>query len=475
MRACKFYVNVNALRAVLLLFALSITAFADDFYTNFSLTLSPSASRTAYGPLFYFDDSEDFDTWAIPPLISHTESETLDLDEWDTLYPLITLDRFGNEYRFQIFQLFAFSGGGTQNDTNYHRFTLFPFYFQQRSKIPERNYTALIPIAGRIRNRLLRDDIQFVLFPIWSKTRKRDVVTHNYIYPFFHIRKGDQLSGWQFWPLIGHEVREPAQRTNRLDLVETIPGHDKWFVLWPFWFHQRSGIGSENPSHDHAFIPIYSVKRSALKDVTTAPWPIGFSYIDEREKKYREWGFPWPFFVIARGEKNTTRFWPLFSRARDATKESNFYLWPIYKYNRITSAPVDRERTRILLFLYSDTTQKNTETGQAAKRNAFWPLYTWRQELDGTRRFQTLSILEPLLPNSKSIERNYSHLWALWRSEHNPKSGAVYQSLLWDLYRRQSTPDTKNLSFLFGLFKYQSSPEGKQYRAFFIPFGKDQD
>jgi hypothetical protein len=210
-----------------------------------------------------------------------------------------------------------------------------------------------------------------------------------------------------------------------------------------------------------------------LKDVTTAPWPIGYTHIEDREKNYREWGFPWPFFVIARGEKTTTRFWPVYSRARDATKESDFYLWPVYKYNRITIAPLDRERTRILFFLYSDITQKNTETGQVAKRKDLWPLYTWRQDLDGTRRFQTLSLLEPILPASKSVERDYSPLWALWRSEHNPNTGATYHSLLWDLYRRQSTPETKRVSFLFGLFKYQSSPEGNQFRAFWIPFSHD--
>ena len=468
-RACKFFFNVNAGFSLVLCFFVVFSARSEDFYTNFSLSLSPSATRTAYGPLFYFDDSEDLDTWAIPPLISHAESDATDFDEWDTLYPIITMDRFGNEYRFQIFQLFSFSGGGSQDETNYHRFTLFPFYFQQRSKIPERNYTALVPIAGHIKNRFFRDDIRFVLFPIWSRTRKRDIVTDNYVYPFVHFRKGDLMSGWQFWPLIGHEVRETTQRTNRLDLVDTIPGHDKWFVLWPFFFNQHTGIGTENPSHDHAFLPIYSVKRSKLKDVTTAPWPIGFSYIEDREKKYREWGFPWPFFDIARGSKTTTRIWPLFSHAQDATKESVFYLWPVYKYNRITSAPLDRQRTRILLFLYSSTTQKNTETGQVAKRKDFWPLYTYRQDLEGNRRFQTLSILEPILPASKSIERNYSHLWSLWRSEHNPRTGAVYQSLLWDLYRRQSTPETKKLSFLFGLFKYESSPEGKHCRVLFIP------
>ena len=470
---CKIYFNVNVTVLLVLCFFGHFWAKADDFYTNFSLTLSPSANRTAVGPFFYFDDTDDVDTWAIPPLLSHAESDTLDFDEWDLLYPVITLDRFGNEYRFQIFQLFSLSGGGTQHETNYHRFSLFPFYFQQRSKVPDRNYTALVPIGGRIRNRFFRDDIRFALFPIWSRTQKRDVVTYNYVYPFVHFRKGDLMGGWQVWPLIGHEVREAAQRTNRLDLVETIPGHDKWFVLWPFWFYQRAGISSENPSKDHAFLPIYSVKRSASKDVTTAPWPIGFSYIDEREKKYREWGFPWPFFVVARGEKTTTRFWPLFSRAKDATKESNFYLWPVYKYNRITAPSVDRERTRIMLFLYSATTQKNIESGQVAKRRDFWPLYSYRQDLEGNRRFQTLALLEPILPASKSIERNYSHLWSLWRSEHNPRTGAVYQSLLWDLYRRQSTPETKKLSFLFGLFKYQSSPEGKHYRVFFVPFGDE--
>jgi hypothetical protein len=474
----EFTCNVNAKAVRLILLSLSLCTFLygsdDEFYTNFSLTLSPSASRSGYGPFFYYEDSPSVDTWAVPPLMSHAENDPLDFDEFDLLYPFVSLDRFGNEYRFHIIQLFSFSGGGTQTDTNFHRFTLFPFYFQQRSRIPERNYTALLPIAGHIKNRFFRDDIQFVLFPIWSKTRKRDVVTHNYVYPFFHVRKGDLLSGWQFWPVIGHEVREMAQRTNRLDLVETIPGHDKWFVLWPFWFYQTSGIGSENPSRDHAFLPIYSVKRSAFKDVTTAPWPIGYSYIDNREKKYREWGFPWPFFVIARGEKTTTRFWPLFSRAHDATKESNFYLWPVYKYNRITSAPLDRERTRIMLFLYSETRQKNTETGQVSKRNAFWPLYTYREDFEGNHQFQALSLLEPILPASKSIERNYSHLWALWRSEHNHRTGAVYQSLLWDLYCRQSTPETKKLSLLFGLFKYQSSPNGKRYRVFFIPFGSEK-
>ena len=67
------------------------------------------------------------------------------------------------------------------------RFTLFPLYFQQRSPDPNENYTALVPFYGHLKNRLFRDEIFFVMFPIYSETRKRDVVTDNYLYPVFRF------------------------------------------------------------------------------------------------------------------------------------------------------------------------------------------------------------------------------------------------------------------------------------------------
>ena len=65
------------------------------------------------------------------------------------------------------------------------RFTLFPFYFQQRAPDPELNYTALLPVYGTIKNRLFRDEIKFIMLPLYVHTRKKDVVTDNFFYPFF--------------------------------------------------------------------------------------------------------------------------------------------------------------------------------------------------------------------------------------------------------------------------------------------------
>ena len=116
------------------------------------------------------------------------------------------------------------------------RFTLFPLYFQQRSPDPNENYTALVPFYGHLKNRLFRDEIFFVMFPIYSETRKRDVVTDNYLYPFFDLRHGDGLHGWQFWPLVGTEHKDVTTQTNGFGEIETIGGHDKFFALWPVHF-----------------------------------------------------------------------------------------------------------------------------------------------------------------------------------------------------------------------------------------------
>ena len=147
-------------------------------------------------------------------------------------------------------------------------------------------------------------------------------------------------------------------------------------------------------------------------------------------------------------------------------------MWPVYKYNRAHADPLDRERTRILFFLYSHTSEKNTETGFARVRDDFWPLYTKHHDFNGDERFQILSILEPLLPNNKSIERNYSPVWALWRSEKKPKTGAHSEALLWNLYRRETSPEQKKLSLLFGLLRYQSGADGRRWSLFYVPVGK---
>jgi len=440
-------------------------------FDHFSLTLDTGCRVEAFGPLYGWQQTDSESLFAIPPLFSDSRDRGLDTHEFDFLYPALTCHRYGTEFRCQLFQLLSFSGGQDQRGVPKTRFTVFPFYFQQRSTDPEQNYTALVPFYGIIKDRLFRDEIHFVLFPLYSRSRKRDVITDNYVYPFFHLRRGDALRGWQFWPLAGHEHKDPTLCTNGFGDTEVVGGHDKLFVGWPIYFNQITGVGSENPQTNRTVLPFYSAFRSPRRDSTSVIWPF-FTSIDDREKKYHEWDGPWPFVVFARGEgKTATRILPLFSRAQDAFLESDFYLWPVYKYNRVHSGALDRDRTRILFFLYSRVVEKNIETGKALTRTDLWPLFTHHRNFNGNSRLQILALIEPFLLNNTGIERNWSPLWSVWRSETSSQSNASSQSLLWNLYRRDTTATTNKCSLLFGLFQYQSSLESKRMRLFYIPFG----
>lgn len=462
------FIRLAALVSLLLSVLRPIAAewTAGPFAHEFSLTLSSGTREEWLGPLYYREVSEGQTTWAIPPIFSRTVKPDVEMEEYDVLYPFLSYDRFGAEYRWHLFQVLNFSGGQTQDEKPSDKFTVFPFYFQRRAADPSQNYTALLPFWGTLKDRLLRDEIKIRLFPLYSRTVKKDVVTQNYLFPFFHLRHGTQLDGWQFWPLMGHEHRDPFTSTNYLGLEQLTPGHDRLFIVWPFFFNNHSGVGSTNPVHQQAFLPLYSHYRSPLRDSSTYLWPF-FTFTDDREKKYREWGAPWPLVGFARGEgKHMNRVWPFYSHATNAVLTSDFILWPLYKYNRAQAAPLDRERTRILLFLYSDLSEKNTLTGQAKTRADLWPIFTAKTELDGRERFQLFAPLEPLVPNNKSIERNWSPVWSVFRYEKNPRTGTESHSLLWNFLRFDTSPTNSHAAFFFGIAKCDSDERGAKWRWF---------
>ena len=454
-------------------FSLSVFAESDfvagPLFSEFPLTIGDGHRMEILGPFFYDQQDGSEKTWALPPVFAQDADPAVEQREDDFLYPLLTYERYGTQYRWQFIQLFAASGGEDPDNAKKKRITIFPFYFYQRSSDPEKNYTAVVPFYGRIQDRLFRDDIFFVMFPFYSETRKHDVVNDNYLYPFFNLRHGDGMHGWQFWPLVGAEHKAVTYQTNNWGDVETIGGHDKYFALWPIHFWQNNGIGTDNPEKIRADLPFYYVQRSPNRDQTSVLWPF-FSRIDDREKKYREWELPYPFVVIARGEgKTVTRVFPLFSRAHSATYESDFYLWPLYKFNRVQSEPLDYQRTRILFYLFQNTVNKNTETGLARRRVDLWPLFVYHRDFNGDNRLQILAPVESFLPDNRGIEREWSPVWSIWVSEKNPSTGASSQSFLWNLYRHEHSPESKKFSFLFGLFQYRSDAEQKELRLFFIP------
>ena len=92
--------------------------------------------------------------------------------------------------------------------------------------------------------------------------------------------------------------------------------------------------------------------------------------------------------------------------------------------------------------------------------------------MNGDRRLQILSFLEPFFPGNSTISKEYAPVYSLWVSERNAKTGASSQSLFWNLYRHEKTDRSRKTSILFGLFEYKNEGENSSLRLFYLPIGK---
>ena len=145
---------------------------------EFPLTFEDGQRAEAVGPMFYYESSKAFEQWAFTPFLTYRRDRFIDGEEVDIVYPFVTYDRFGEEYKWRFFLMTSFSGGRKQDDQS-RRFTLFPIVFSQWTRGESMDYFAIFPLGGTIRERLNRDEIRFLLFPLYSRTRKGDMVTDN--------------------------------------------------------------------------------------------------------------------------------------------------------------------------------------------------------------------------------------------------------------------------------------------------------
>ena len=428
---------------------------AGPLYSNFRLTLDEGWREEAIGPLFYAQQTDSQLQIACPPLWCWTHTTNVDWKEFDFLYPLLTYRKFGVEHGWQFAQVISFGAGENQADTKSRRFTLFPFYFQSRSTDTNTDYTAVLPFYGTLRNRLFHDYIHFVMFPAYSHTIKHGIVTDNYLFPFVDKHHGENLTGWQFWPFYGVEHKGLTFKTDTVGESHPVGGHDRYFVLFPFYINNRQDLETTNAQTNLTIIPFYNVSHSTNREMVCYGWPLGYNVIHDHVRGYDERDVFWPLYVFAHGTKEERRIFPFYSRARTEDLESDWVMWPVYKFNRLHSPPLERTRTRIFFFLYSDTRETNTANGALKRRVDFWPFYTFHRDPDGEQRLQVMALIEPLFPNNRTIIREYSQIWSFWRAEKNPKTGASSQSLLWNLYRHEQTPDSSKTSFFFGLIQHE--------------------
>src|SRR5439155_177045 len=65
-----------------------------SFYDSFPLTLSSGHRTEIAGPVFYSEMNDTQKTIAVPPLFSWVRDPSVESEEFDFCYPLLSYDRF---------------------------------------------------------------------------------------------------------------------------------------------------------------------------------------------------------------------------------------------------------------------------------------------------------------------------------------------------------------------------------------------
>ena len=385
----------------------------------------------------------------------------------------MTYDRYGDQYRWQFFQLLSFAGGPTQRETARDRFTLFPLYFQQRSSDPSENYTAVFPLYGHLKHRLFRDEIFFVMFPLYSETRKKDVVTDNYLWPVFSLRHGDGLARLE----VVAAGRERAQRCHHSN--QRFQRRDNHWRARQL-FHALAVVLQHQERDRHHERAVAAGVHPRLQRAALAAARLDHRYLALLQPRGRPGEeIPRVGRALAAGRVRPRR--------RQDTRRA---------FGRSTATRTTRRWRAISgSGRYTNTTaciRRRWTAGARAFASSFTP--TWRRRTPRPRRCggglssgrssptaatstetadcKSWPCSNPSFQETRTLSAIIRRSGRSGGPRQNPRAGASSQSLLWNLYRHDTTPDTKKCSLLFGLFQYQSSPEGKQMRLFYIPLNR---
>lgn len=408
----------------------------------------------ALGPFITSKKSDKTSEFGFRPLFYWAKDKESKSDEFDFIYPFTTYRRNDRDWRIQsFFYLISYESDEKESGFRERQFTIFPIIFAKMAEDKKDSYFALFPIYGRLRNKFLRDEINFYLFPLFLQTKKGETTNYSFLWPIFGYYTGGGQRGFRFWPLFGYRKREGAL--------------DEKFALWPIYTSRERIFYGEKIDTLSVF-PFYYSLDSPNVTQRTYLGPL-FSHLVDRKRGVERWDAPWPFINFTRGKKIEDRIFPFYANEVNGKDEEGFILWPLYRYNTLTLADYKRKRDTILFFLYSDIREEPiVEGGRSGRRIDVWPLFTYKRDREGNRSFHFLSILEPFLPGNEGIERNYSSFWRLYEWKEY-KDGRVVSSFLWNTFRAETGKNAKKVYFLGGLFGYRSDKYKKTIKLFFFP------
>ena len=378
--------------------------------------------------------------------------------EATVLYPIFTYRGYSDTYRWSFFNLINVAGptaaATTATTGQAKAFDLWPFWFSRETGSPETSYHALFPIAGTIKGHFNRDEISWVIWPLYLRTERNGLVTTSTPWPFIQTVTGTQ-HGFALWPLYG-------RRSN------AATGSHHSFFLWPLgWDHtipppedDPEGTG---PKREYGFLPFYANEHYHGFKNEAFLWPF-FGYSDRTVPYlYHETRYFWPFLVQGHGDNQMVNRWgPFYTHSIKKGMDKTWYLWPFVKQLKWEDSGVAQTRTQFLYLLYWAHRERSLTNPSAAPadRTHVWPLFSTWDNGAGKKQFQLFSPFDVLLPYSNEWRETWTPFFALYRYDQRSPEDRNW-SLLWSAVTWRQVRDAKEFH-LGPLFSVQSRAESRR-------------
>jgi hypothetical protein len=419
------------------------------------------------GPFFSQSESPQEREWTLRPFVSYRENAKEKTEEWEYLYPLGRYKKSpeGTEKRF--IPLYSSFTPAQQNEDQRDNVDFFPVFWGKDKE--GKSYGGMFPFGGTFRGRFARDEIQFVLWPLYTRVREGETQTVNILWPIFSSTSGGDRSGFRIWPLFGEEKKEG------------IGAYQKTFFLWPIGQYQQRDLDTDYPKTYFYLFPLYLSEQSPNEHKTIFLWPF-FNFYSEDHFNYHQVDFPWPIIQFAHGENmEGFKFWPLFTYRKVDQREKMSLFWPIF----IQEKEEDEDRDEVLnRFLYVSKFHQvyYKKENRWERVTKFWPFFHYAEDGRGMEHFY----FPDLMPADwEGLERNIGMLFRVYEYYQDGK-GKEISKFLWGLYYHQKQKDLNRIevsflftylrekevlevSFLKGLFGYRRAGPQRQMKLFYLP------
>ena len=404
------------------------------------------------GPVFESATSPANDRLlAVRPFFSRHGDAEAEITQGEFLWPLCLTKSFREQASLRILTLYALDWDRSDPTARY-RFWIVPFYFQGRTA-DGKDYRALFPLYGRVREFMGQDTISFVLFPIRMKSTLNELDTRHVFWPIYSRTKGSGIYRFRMFPFY-------AQSRLRDNYV-------KKAVLWPFW---TSAEYFYPTSHGSGYILFPLWGRISLN--TEQSWIVLPPFFrvtkgSERTSMY----LPYPFVQYSSGDVEKLYLFPLWGAKTQHGSDSGFFLWPVFSWQRIDKGDEVFKRFLALPFWLSHTYQARTEPegvpGEVTRRyTKVWPLLSYQRDGEQSR-WRALELWP--LQFTGPIERNFAPFWTLYqRTANGPRSDT---EALWGLYRYHRDGDAARYWSVFPFCEYRRTGRESPNRSFSIGKG----